>query len=515
MIPGQPYGGVKEEYAAAVSDTAFREGERYGEQAYGANGYPYAPQEYENFNGEVYAPQGQPYAVPGQPFYEAENEPFVGQAYGEVYAPQGQPYAAQGQPFYEGENEPFAGQAYGETYAPQGQPYAAQGQPYLPYEEQNDFESAFPVDVQRERADLAAPKTAVPRAESKGKGQRKSFREALYSLLFVERENGTPSLYWSRIGAGIAALGLAVFGLMVGLEMAQEMMRNEEDMKSLREQYYAENRMDLFEQVSRVDLLPPGETFTPDSMGSNHPQNAAVIGTEQAAPEESAPAENHRSRQGLYANNELGVVLPEFEALQKENPDIIGQLVIEGVLEQLVTYRNNTYYLTRNAKGGPSPGGAVFMDQGCTIKKPPENLILRGQGSRDGEVFTPLYGYRGDLAFLQEHALFQMSTLYEAEWYVIFAVLDVSNDPQNPRYFNYGGYPSFQSDREMWQYLARAIGLSQYEIPVDILPTDRLLTLSTLESGAEQSSLVIMARKLRPGENPQSLMQAIGNSKAR
>ena len=35
-----------------------------------------------------------------------------------------------------------------------------------------------------------------------------------------------------------------------------------------------------------------------------------------------------------------------------------------------------------------------------------------------------------------------------------------------------------------------------YEIPVEVLPSDRLLTLSTLGGGAEGTTLVLMARRL-------------------
>ena len=103
-----------------------------------------------------------------------------------------------------------------------------------------------------------------------------------------------------------------------------------------------------------------------------------------------------------------------------------------------------------------------------------------------------------------------MDTLYEDGLYVVFAVVNASSNPQSPQYFNYAGYPAFQSDWQMGNYVAQAKQLSLYEIPVDVQPSDRLLTLAAIGDGVEKESLVILTRKLRQGETAQSLAGALG-----
>ena len=76
-----------------------------------------------------------------------------------------------------------------------------------------------------------------------------------------------------------------------------------------------------------------------------------------------------------------------------ENSDVVGQLTIPGVLEEVVVQRNNTYYLTHNYRGSSSDAGAVFVDESCSLRSPPENLLLRGQGTIEGKVFAPLWQY--------------------------------------------------------------------------------------------------------------------------
>jgi sortase B len=275
----------------------------------------------------------------------------------------------------------------------------------------------------------------------------------------------------------------------------------------------------MAQNAYRVDLLPPGITYEP--VHTIHPQQEPVTDAlnpvETALAEQSGehadsdPSQSQRTKAARYEDNLFGNIREPFIALYNENADIVGRLIIEGILDEIVVKRNNTYYLTRNAHGEVDAAGAVFVDESCQIQKPPENLLLRGQSSVDGRLFSSILSYaRGGAEFVRQHALIRMDTLYEEGLYVVIAVVLVNSDPQSPDYFNYAGYPAFQNDWLMERYVSGARQHSLYDIPVDVWPSDRLLTISTLGSGMDRENLVVIARKLRSGETAQDLSAAIG-----
>ena len=78
---------------------------------------------------------------------------------------------------------------------------------------------------------------------------------------------------------------------------------------------------------------------------------------------------------------------------------------------------------------------------------------------------------------------------------VLFAVLVADGSPSSARYFNYASHPTFLTDEEMLRYVESAKQSSLYQFNVDVVPSDRLLTLATLGSG--ENSLVLMYRTER------------------
>ena len=74
------------------------------------------------------------------------------------------------------------------------------------------------------------------------------------------------------------------------------------------------------------------------------------------------------------------------------------------------------------------------------------------------------------------------------------------------QFINYFSHPTFGSDREFESYVRQAQLLSEYAIPLDIQPSDALLTLSTC---IDEDRLVILCRRIRENESRSELRQAI------
>ncbi|NLV58546.1 MAG: hypothetical protein GXY67_07220 [Clostridiales bacterium] len=323
-----------------------------------------------------------------------------------------------------------------------------------------------------------------------------------------------------------AAVGLMflllVFCLLQVGRMVLSMLQNDREMKAVRENYYAQAGVELARDAARVELLPYGVTFAPTA--TPQPMDTALavfqgnpegLSAVENAPEHPALTPSRRTKATEYPDNPLRNIREAFLGLRAENPDIVGRLTIDGLVDETVVMRNNTYYLTHNANGSFSETGAVFVDEACSLKNPPENLLLRGQGTVTGKLLEPLWNYRSqNVDFVRQHAFLRMETLYEAGEYVLFAVIVTDSGAGSSGSFNYAGYPSFPSDEEMDSYVSAAKALSLYEIPVEVQSTDRLLTLSTV-GDPRGETLVLMARKLRQGETATSHLLTLQSLRAR
>ena len=118
------------------------------------------------------------------------------------------------------------------------------------------------------------------------------------------------------------------------------------------------------------------------------------------------------------------------------------------------------------------------------------------------DMVVPADARQVDLA----HAFIDFSTLWHQERYVVFAVLDVSLDIGDDRFVEYFAHPTFKSDEEFERYIRRVELASLYAIPMDVKPTDALLTLSTC---LDEDRLVILARRQREGEKTASLREIV------
>ena len=121
-------------------------------------------------------------------------------------------------------------------------------------------------------------------------------------------------------------------------------------------------------------------------------------------------------------------------------------------------------------------------------------------------MFGRLTQYLQDIDYLKRHAFVNYDTLWEKEQYVIFSVMRVSLDVKSDQFINYFSYPTVKSEREFENYVRQAQLHSQYASPLDIQPSDALLTLSTC---IDEDRLVIVCRRIRENESRTELRQTI------
>lgn len=317
-----------------------------------------------------------------------------------------------------------------------------------------------------------------------------------------------PPVRKGRVLALAAAAAMLLFCLVAGGSIVLDLMHNERDLAAKRDEYRQRTGTELQMGAARVELLPDGQTFAPTPTPAPTPVrptptpvipiNAAALGLAEAASPEAGDMPTAtpalRSRLTSYPLNPLCNVMDSLSTLVSENPDVVGHLVIDGLLDEIVMQRNNTYYLTHNSLGVTSQAGAVFADESCTFRLPPENLLLRGQSAVPGKVFAPLWQFvQGGQSFVASHNTARLTTLYEENVYELFAVIVADSDPASPGYFSYAAQPTFTTDEAMMHYVQTARQRSLYQFSADVQPTDRLLTLATL--GSQSCVVLIYATK--------------------
>lgn len=205
---------------------------------------------------------------------------------------------------------------------------------------------------------------------------------------------------------------------------------------------------------------------------------------------------------------EPAFVQPKYRSLYNENNDFVGWITVPNtaINHPVVQGEDNSYYLRRDFYKQYLRRGTVFMD----YRNDPENLnvntILYGHNYLDSTMFSDLEKYK-DIEFYKTAPVIEFNTIYGDYKWKVFAVFLTTASPEldNGYVFNYI-YP-FMTESSTEEFIAEVAKRSLYDTGVDVLPTDKILTLSTctrdmdITRKQEDARCVVMARLVRAGES--------------
>lgn len=200
-----------------------------------------------------------------------------------------------------------------------------------------------------------------------------------------------------------------------------------------------------------------------------------------------------------YPGNPYLAVRSTFTNLQKQNPDIIAWLNVEGLLDEAVVQRDNTYYLTRDYRGKHNDNGALFLDESCSLQNRPSVYVVFGHNMKSDAMFGCLHKYEKS-SFYKSHACLTYDTIYEEGEFAIFSVsnLSVATVSRAISLSNTG-------DPDQMVSLIRELQFrSLYQSVLDVNGEDQLLLLVTC-NGDDNQRRVVAARRLREGETRESI----------
>ena len=210
-------------------------------------------------------------------------------------------------------------------------------------------------------------------------------------------------------------------------------------------------------------------------------------------------------------------ILPKYQALVDENPEFFGWLRLDGTILDYPVMRSfddNDEYLYSNFDGDYCYSGVPFADFRNT--RDSDNILIYGHNIRDGSMFHSLVNYgdlKGNLNYYKKHPVVEFNTPEGDQKYKIISVFKTNVLYDHGYFFNYM-QGSFHSDAEFMNFVYNCRVRSLINCPVMVNEDDQLLTLSTCSYEFTNWRTVIVARKLREGENDKvNIELATRNSK--
>lgn len=187
----------------------------------------------------------------------------------------------------------------------------------------------------------------------------------------------------------------------------------------------------------------------------------------------------------------------QVKELQKENPDIVGWLEIDGtnINYPVLQGKDNDYYLKHNYKHEYISTGSIFLDKDYDFNKPSSNLLIYGHRNKVGLMFDELVKYK-DEDFYKEHNTIRFTTADEdTEYEIMSAFKSRVYYTDETDVFRYYYFIDAQNEAEYDEYVTNCKKSSLYDTGFVAEYGEQLLTLSTCDYEQENGRFVVVAVK--------------------
>ncbi|MDO4406074.1 MAG: class B sortase [Eubacteriales bacterium] len=194
---------------------------------------------------------------------------------------------------------------------------------------------------------------------------------------------------------------------------------------------------------------------------------------------------------------------PAFGELYALNQDLVGWVSIPGTAFSypVVQTDNDVFYQSHNFKKAASPYGTPFLSSKNDASELDLNNVLYGKNSvKAPRVFGDLEAYR-NADFFKKNPVIRYDTLNESYRFKVYGVFLTNSAPEqdNGYVFDYT-VPNLGTVESFAGYVDQINQRRLYDTGVDILSSDKVLTLSTSVDDFEGARLVVVARLVRDGE---------------
>ena len=263
------------------------------------------------------------------------------------------------------------------------------------------------------------------------------------------------------------------------------------------------------------DLILPEEETT---------QDTTDVYEEVPDPEDETTQALSEDQQWLQIKAQYpNVIFPpnlqlKYAKLYATNQDFVGYLSADGVNLNLpvVQTTDDEKYLNKNFYGKSTKYGCPFVTHLNNIEPLDMNTVIFGHHMNDGTVFGALDKYKTIDGF-KKAPVITFNTLYnDYQWKVIAAFITNAYEKDDNGYVFQYYFTSLSTTERFSAFLNELAQRSLYDTGVDVLETDKLLTLSTCSHEFDDARFVVVARLVRPGESAEvNTDNAVVNSSPR
>ena len=191
-------------------------------------------------------------------------------------------------------------------------------------------------------------------------------------------------------------------------------------------------------------------------------------------------------------------LLARYEALYRENNDLVGWIKIDGTNINYPVVQSKdapNFYLKHDFEKKYTNYGCPYAQQNCDVQAPSDNVVLYSHNMKDGTMFSDLTNYKSE-SFWAQHPTIQFDTLTEQNEYTVIAAFK----GEASELFAYNAFVYAETPEEFDAYVAAVKELALYDTGISAAYGDKLITLSTCEYSYENGRMVVVAKRTSAAE---------------
>ncbi len=196
----------------------------------------------------------------------------------------------------------------------------------------------------------------------------------------------------------------------------------------------------------------------------------------------------------VISNGDVGLdFVFDFAALKRMNKDAVGWMKLgngDYINYPVVQGKDNEFYLKHLIDRRWNVCGTLFIDYRCKDAWESKHVIVYGHRMKDLSMFGMVARYVTRTNFHKQNPYFDIWCGETHYRYYVYAMFQ--DDALTT-----GAYQlEFESDEEFMAYIAEHKEKSKYKVDIEILPTDKIVTLSTcVEATGYERYIVQLVRR--------------------
>ncbi|HHU74008.1 MAG TPA: class B sortase, partial [Clostridiales bacterium] len=209
--------------------------------------------------------------------------------------------------------------------------------------------------------------------------------------------------------------------------------------------------------------------------------------------------------------------LLQFKELLALNEDVKGWITVpETNIDYVVLQppaEDPEFYLRRNIYKENDKAGSLFLDYKSSIEEKSKNLVIHGHNMTSTDnMFHYLLEYK-KLNFYKERPVITFDHIYDTGEWKIISVFITNGSNKKEEFFDYTR-TNFEDKSDFLNFVYQLRVRSVLNLDtVDVNEEDQLLTLSTCSYELDNYRTVVVARKVREGEDPTVDVESVKKNK--